>query len=90
MTRRRFERTVDARYARQSYELAVPVPAGRLDASAIAAIATAFHERHRQTYGHDNRAEPVQMVTVSTADLAGSAKTISVLHEGQSPTQAPS
>ena len=67
--RRRFVRTVDARYARQSYELSVAVPEGRLDAAAITAIADAFHERHRQTYGHDNRGEPVQIVNIRVAAI---------------------
>jgi N-methylhydantoinase A len=62
--RRRFERSVDARYQRQSYELSVPVPSGALDGAALAAIAEAFHDRHHRTYGHDNRSEPVQLVSV--------------------------
>jgi N-methylhydantoinase A len=61
--RRRFERCFDARYERQSYELSVPVPGRALDAAALADIAEAFHHRHRATYGHDNRAEPVQLVS---------------------------
>ncbi len=65
--RRRFERAVDARYARQSYELTVPVGPPPFDAGTIAAIAEAFHDRHRQTYGHDNRSEPVQLVNVRVA-----------------------
>jgi N-methylhydantoinase A len=62
--RRRFTRQADARYGRQSYELTVPVPAGALDAAAIAAIAESFHDLHRQAYGHDNRAEPVEIVNL--------------------------
>ncbi len=62
--RRRFVRSVDARYARQSYELSVPVAGGTLDADAVAEIAATFHDRHAQTYGHDNRSEPVQIVNV--------------------------
>jgi N-methylhydantoinase A len=76
--RRRFERSIDARYERQSYELAVPVPAGVLDAAALQALADAFHERHRRTYGHDNRGEPVQLVSLRvTAIGAIPALTIS-------------
>jgi len=60
---RRFERSFDARYERQSYELAVPVPPRVLDQAALGEIAEAFHVRHRATYGHDNRAEPVQLVS---------------------------
>jgi N-methylhydantoinase A len=62
--RRQFARSLDARYERQSYELAVAVPPRALDAAAIAEIAEAFHDRHRATYGHDNRAEPVQIVSI--------------------------
>ncbi|HKD56311.1 MAG TPA: hydantoinase/oxoprolinase family protein, partial [Hyphomicrobiaceae bacterium] len=60
---RRFERSFDARYERQSYELAVPVAPRVLDQAALGEIAEAFHVRHRATYGHDNRAEPVQLVS---------------------------
>ena len=42
----------------------IPVPPRALDAAALAEIAEAFHDRHRQTYGHDNRSEPVQIVSV--------------------------
>ena len=34
-----------------------------------AEIADAFHDRHRQTYGHDNRGEPVQLVSVRVAAI---------------------
>ena len=66
-SRRRFLRSVDARYARQSYELNVPIADGRVDTAALGGIAAAFHERHRQTYGHDNRSEPVQIVNLRVA-----------------------
>lgn len=67
--RRRFDRSVDARYAGQSYELNVPVAGGAVDAAAIGAIAEAFHARHAQTYGHDNRSEPVQFVSLRLAAI---------------------
>ncbi|MFV0298757.1 MAG: hydantoinase/oxoprolinase family protein [Hyphomicrobiaceae bacterium] len=67
--RRRFERSLDARYERQSYELSVPAPDGVIDAAAVARIAEAFHDRHRQTYGHDNRTEPVQLVSLRVAAI---------------------
>jgi N-methylhydantoinase A len=66
---RRFERSVDARYARQSFELPVPVPPRPVDDAALAEIAAAFHDRHRYTYGHDNRSEPVQIVSVRLAAI---------------------
>jgi N-methylhydantoinase A len=66
---RRFERAVDARYPRQSYELLVPVPEGPVDQATLKRIAESFHDRHRQTYGHENRAEPVQIVSVRLAAI---------------------
>jgi N-methylhydantoinase A len=66
--RRRFARSVDARYAGQSYELNVPV-AGPVDAAAVDRIAKGFHAVHAQTYGHDNRAEPVQFVSLRLAAI---------------------
>jgi N-methylhydantoinase A len=67
--RRRFERFVDARYRRQSYELLVPVPTRPVDSATLEKIADAFHDRHLRTYGHNNRDEPVQMVSVRLAAI---------------------
>jgi N-methylhydantoinase A len=67
--RRRFERTVDARYRRQSYELLVPVPSRTVDRAMLEEIAETFHARHLKTYGHDNRDEPVQIVNVRVAAI---------------------
>jgi N-methylhydantoinase A len=71
--RRRFERSVDARYPRQSHELVIPVPARAVDAAALAEIAAAFHDRHLHTYGHDNRGEPVQIVSVRVTAIGAIA-----------------
>lgn len=67
--RRRFERSLDARYERQSYELNVPVAPGAIDPEGLQRIAATFHERHAQTYGHDNRAEAVRLVSARVAAL---------------------
>ena len=72
-TRRRFERSVDARYPRQSHELVIPVPPRTVDAAALAEIAAAFHDRHLHTYGHDNRSEPVQIVSVRVTAIGAIA-----------------
>jgi N-methylhydantoinase A len=66
---RRFERSVDARYRRQSYELAVPVARDPVGRATLDKIAEDFHQRHHATYGHDNRAEPVQIVSVRVAAI---------------------
>ena len=64
-----FERSIDARYPRQSYELAVPVSGDSIEPRTLQEIAELFHTRHLQTYGHDNRAEPVQIVNVRLAAI---------------------
>jgi N-methylhydantoinase A len=64
---RRFERFVDARYPRQSYELLVPVPRHLIDRTTMMKIAETFHGLHLQIYGHDNRTEPVQIVSARLA-----------------------
>jgi len=66
--RQRFERAVDARYERQSYELTIAVPR-HIDQTSLQKIAEAFHSRHLQTYGHDNRSEPVKIVNVRVAAI---------------------
>src|SRR6516162_1183738 len=58
-------RAANLHYQGQTFELTVPVPAGKLDAPALAAIAEAFGQEHERTYGH--RAgpdEPVEIVTI--------------------------
>ncbi|MFL6821767.1 MAG: hypothetical protein ACJ8FA_04290 [Xanthobacteraceae bacterium] len=37
------------------------------DQPSLAALAADYHDRHRRTYGHDNRSEPVQIVSVRLA-----------------------
>jgi N-methylhydantoinase A len=71
--RRRFERFVDARYRRQSYELLVPIPTRPIDAATLEKLAGAFHDRHLRTYGHNNRDEPVEIVSVRLAAIGVTA-----------------
>src|SRR5262249_24929204 len=71
--RRRFERAVDARYPRQSHELMIPVPPRSCDAAAVPETAAAYHARHRRTYGHDNRSEPVQIVSIRVTSIGTTA-----------------
>ncbi|MFN4087819.1 MAG: hydantoinase/oxoprolinase family protein [Alphaproteobacteria bacterium] len=62
--RRALLRSVDLRYARQAYELTVPMQGGLVDRAALDALAADFHERHRDTYGHANPGERVQLVNL--------------------------
>ncbi len=55
-------RTCDMRYFGQAFELSVPVPAGTITEEGIAALVDAFHEMHRQAFGHCMKEDPVEFV----------------------------
>jgi N-methylhydantoinase A len=57
----------DLRYAGQNFELAIELGADRLDEAATAALAEAFHRRHKDFYGYDLRAQPVEIVNLRLA-----------------------
>ncbi|MEF8838306.1 MAG: hydantoinase/oxoprolinase family protein [Haloarculaceae archaeon] len=61
-----FDRSVDLRYAGQSFDLSVPVPAGDLDADTKETLRERFHDRHRRRYGHAAPDEPIDLVTIRT------------------------
>jgi N-methylhydantoinase A len=67
--RRAIIRQADLRYRRQAYELTVPLIEGRINRLVTDALAEAFHAKHAQTYGHANRAEPVQLVNLRVTAL---------------------
>jgi N-methylhydantoinase A len=67
--RRALSRQADVRYRRQAYELTVPIADGEITRAALDDLAAAFHARHEQTYGHANRAEPVQLVNLRVTAL---------------------
>ena len=58
-------RSASLHYQGQSFELRVPLAAGRLDAAALGAIDEAFGAEHERTYGHRAGAdEPVELVSL--------------------------
>jgi N-methylhydantoinase A len=57
-------RAADLRYRRQAYELTVPMAPGAITRESLDRLAAAFHDKHRQTYGHANPEEPVQLVNL--------------------------
>jgi N-methylhydantoinase A len=63
------ERTADLRYIRQAYELNVAAP-GTIDTAALTAFADGYHDKHELTYGHANRSERVQIVTLRLSAAA--------------------
>src|SRR4030095_7286994 len=65
-------RSADARYVGQGYELAVPVPPGRVDAAALARMRASFDEVYAARYGYASPEEPVEIVTWKLAAIGGS------------------
>ena len=64
-SRARLSRRAALHYRGQSYELAVPVPDGPIDAAMVTHLEAAFAAEHERTYGH--RAgpdEPVELVSI--------------------------
>jgi len=64
LERQSLPRFADVRYRRQAYELTLPVEDGPVTRESLDRLAAAFHEKHEQTYGHANRDEAVQLVTL--------------------------
>ena len=59
------QRSASLHYQGQSFELRVPLAAGRLDAGALAALEEAFGVEHERTYGHRAGVEePVELVSL--------------------------
>jgi N-methylhydantoinase A len=55
------ERSVDAKYAGQSFELTIQLPGRR---TPVAVIAEIFAREHERTYGHRADTDPVQIVNI--------------------------
>jgi N-methylhydantoinase A len=62
-------RSADLRYRRQAYELTVPMRSGAITREMLDILTDGFHEKHRQTYGHANPGEAVQLVNVRLTAL---------------------
>jgi N-methylhydantoinase A len=54
----------DLRYRGQNFELSMELKRGRLDETALSALMASFHHRHKDQYGYDMRAQPVEIVNL--------------------------
>jgi N-methylhydantoinase A len=70
-SRIRFEHALDMRYARQAFEITVPLPSGSLSPSQLRAR---FLEIYRQLYGHADPAGAVEIVTLRTIAIGETDK----------------
>lgn len=64
-----FERIGDLRYVGQGYELKIPLPAGTIDAEALAGVFAAFHRAHTAEYGHAFAASPIEIVNIKVSGI---------------------
>jgi N-methylhydantoinase A len=58
----KFEWFVDLRYYGQNYELMQEVKSGKLNERSLAELIDSFHNRHKDFYGYDMPAHPVEIV----------------------------
>ncbi len=65
-----FERSADARYVGQGYELRLPISPYDLTESDAVKMLARFHERHRQEYGHHFEQSPVELVNLRVTAVA--------------------
>lgn len=64
--------SVDCRYLGQGFELNVPIESW--DAEGLSRIPELFHDAHEELYGHANRAEDVELVTLRIAVTGGAGE----------------
>jgi N-methylhydantoinase A len=65
-----FERSADARYVGQGYELRLSLPAGEISDDVLQSIIARFHELHGQEYGHHFAGVPVELVNLRVTAIA--------------------
>jgi N-methylhydantoinase A len=59
-----FERSADARYVGQGYELRLPLPASSIAEPDLKQVLDKFHDLHRQEYGHHFANSPIEFVNL--------------------------
>lgn len=57
------DRTVDARYVGQNFELSVPVAAGPVTAQTLADVRSSFNATHKRLYGYDLPEKEIELIT---------------------------
>ncbi|MBS0416119.1 MAG: hydantoinase/oxoprolinase family protein [Proteobacteria bacterium] len=70
ITRTVFERSADARYVGQGYELRLPLPSRELTDASSQEMLARFHELHHQEYGHHFEQSPVELVNLRVTAVA--------------------
>lgn len=68
-----FTRAIDLRYTGQAFELTIPAPNGKLDATACEKLEQHFEQEHERTYGHAFRG--TYAIEAVTLRITGSVAT---------------
>ena len=65
-----FQRSADARYVGQGYELRLALPRARIGAAELEASLAAFHALHEREYGHHFAQSPIELVNLRVTAVA--------------------
>jgi N-methylhydantoinase A len=66
----RFQRSADARYVGQGYELRLELPASRIGARELESALAGFHALHEREYGHHFAQSPIELVNLRVSAVA--------------------
>ena len=69
-TKAAYDRSADARYVGQGYELRLPLPASDIDTQALQQTLEGFHGLHIQEYGHHFASSPIELVNLRVTAVA--------------------
>lgn len=76
------ERSADARYVGQGYELRLPLPTGTYTEDAIHKAINAFHELHHREYGHNFPGSPIEIVNLRVTAVGSVPKISAAIAPG--------
>jgi len=66
--------TIDCRYERQNYEIAIEVPASGFNAEALRGLIDSFNQEHNRSYGYSDPGKRVQLVNYRVGAIGSITK----------------
>ncbi|MEA4846120.1 MAG: hydantoinase/oxoprolinase family protein [Clostridiaceae bacterium] len=66
--------TIDCRYERQNYEIAIEVPASEFNAEALNGLIDSFNQEHNRSYGYCDPGKKVQLVNYRVSAIGSITK----------------
>jgi len=70
VTQHQLSYAAEMRYRRQAFEIVVPVELAWIEAGDVHALLESFHALHRQLYGHADRTERVDLISLQVQIIA--------------------